>query len=65
MIGRLVTIKPSRFETLRSGAPIGLLARQGKVGEIIDDSPTYNSSFLVDFGDAVYDIHDEYFQYVD
>jgi len=47
-----------------SGAPVGYLARMGRVGNILNDSPKYNSSFLVDFNGLVYDIHDQYFEYL-
>ena len=50
----------------RSGAPIGQLATQGRIGRIMYDSPHYNSSFIVSFIDptVVYDIHDQHFEYL-
>ena len=44
--------------TLPSGAPLGELL--GSVGRVEARSPRYNSSFLVRFGDTVWDIHDTY-----
>jgi len=51
-------------EVSTSGAPIGVLATNKAVGTIINDSPTYNSSFLVNVCGKIYDIHDQHFEYL-
>jgi hypothetical protein len=71
--------KPDPGYIAPSGAPIGYLAHHSKVGKIQGNSPKYNSSFLVCFDSirqgypgggpgtnqtAVFDIHDQYFEYL-
>lgn len=49
-----------------SGAPVGQLATQGRIGRVMYPSPLYNSSFIVSFSmpSVVHDIHDQHFEYL-
>ena len=55
---------PNQIAT--SGAPIGMLATTKAVGTIVNNSPIYNSSFLVKMipSNKIYDIHDQHFEYL-
>lgn len=61
---KFVGSKKDPKEVSASGAPIGVLAINRAVGIIVNDSPTYNSCFLVNFNGNVYDIHDQHFEYL-